>query len=798
MTLSASANSSLPSTQHFYPLSDTRPITVLEARAFITSSTLATFTIGLFALALVFCYESRAQTGSVSGFVADVETGEPLELVNIVLRSGSGTLRAAVTSRDGLYVISALPPSRYFLKASHIGFAVYAATVEVGPGENISLNISLEPGDASLDEVLIESERIGGAANVTAGQQTVRPADIELVPAPDLSADLVGLLTSLPGVVALGDRGGQLFVRGGEPTQNLVQVDGMMVYQPFHIVGFYSAFPSDLLSRTDIYAGGFGSRFGERISSVIDVTTRSGNNRRFSASATLSPFISGIRIEGPIARNRWSFLASGRESLVDGVASRVIGRDLLFSFGDVFAKVGGSVGASGKLSATILRTHDRGTIAEDRSGAAPEEVRWTNFAAGMRLVAVPSITPVMIDIRISYSELPTELGPVDNPTRSSRIRNLHIGADATFFGESTDVDAGASVRLISLESDLGGLFQNISTDSDTLEHVAVYVEPEFRIGRRLRLRTGFRAQFFDIRFAPFLEPRVRLTWAGGTHRLSAAAGIYHQAIIGLSDRRDAASVFTAWTTSPRQESDVEDVRAGRVPKAFHALLGYSASPVAGMEISVEGYYKRLTNLFISEWTAFPQFTTRLQPATGRSVGADLRAEFRTKGFYGYVTYGLSSTRYEAEQASLIVWYGTETLRFRPPHDRRHQVNALGSTSLGALKVSARWEFGSGLPFSQAIGFDGFAVVDDIVSADLLPASRRVIYERPFRGVLPAYHRLDLSVHRTFETRRADFTVQASLINLYDRRNIFYLDVFTLRRVDQLPIIPSVGVKIDIK
>ncbi len=764
----------------------------------MTTSTLSATRVILVALVLLLCRESRGQTGSVSGFITDAQTGEPLELVNVVLRSGSGTLRAAVTSRDGLYVITGLPPSDYFVKASHIGFRVFAGVVEVKSGDNVNLNIALEPGDASLEEVLIESERVGGATNVTAGQQTVRPADIDLVPAPGLSADLVGLLTSLPGVVALGDRGGQLFVRGGEPTQNLVQVDGMMVYQPFHIVGFYSAFPSDLLSRTDIYAGGFGARFGERISSVIDVTTRAGNNRRFNASATLSPFVSGFRIEGPIARDRWSFLASARESLVDGVASRVIGRELPFSFGDVFAKVSGPVGASGRLSATVLRTHDRGTIAEDKGGTVPEEIRWTNFAAGLRLVAVPAITPVMLDMRISYSELPTELGPVEAPTRSSRIQNLQLAVDVTFFGKTTDVDAGASVRLVRLNSDLGGSFQNVSTSSDTLEHVGVYLEPEFRIGRRLRLRTGLRAQFFDIRFAPFMEPRVRLVWTAGVHKVSAAAGIYHQAIVGLSDRRDAASIFTAWTSSPRPLSDSEDVRAGRAPRAFHAILGYSASLFDELEISVEGYYKHLSNLFIGEWTAFPRFTTRLQPATGRSFGTDLRAEFRKGSLYGYITYGLSSTRYAAEQSSLILWYGTETLRFRPPHDRRQQINALASTSLGPFEISARWEFGSGLPFSRVIGFDGFALVNDVASAEQLPASRRVIYERPFRGVLPTYHRLDLSVQRTMRTSRADFTLQASVINLYDRQNIFYLDVFTLRRVDQLPIIPSFGVKIDIK
>ena len=110
-------------------------------------------------------------------------------------------------------------------------------------------------------------------------------------------------------------------------------------------------------------------------------------------------------------------------------------------------------------------------------------------------------------------------------------------------------------------------------------------------------------------------------------------------------------------------------------------------------------------------------------------------------------------------------------------------------------MSARWDFGSGLPFSRAIGFDGFLLVDDIEKAVDAPATRRVIYERPFNALLPKYHRLDLSVERAFSVGAVDVTLLASAINTYGRRNIFYLDIFTLNRVDQLPFVPSLGIKV---
>ena len=136
------------------------------------------------------------------------------------------------------------------------------------------------------------------------------------------------------------------------------------------------------------------------------------------------------------------------------------------------------------------------------------------------------------------------------------------------------------------------------------------------------------------------------------------------------------------------------------------------------------------------------------------------------------------------------------MSFRPPHDRRHQLNALVSTTFRSVDLSVRWEYGSGLPFTQAFGFDGFALIDDVVDVSEIENSRRVIYERPFNGLLPAYHRRDVSVARTFSVGSVEVTLQGSLINAYDRNNLFYLDVFTLRRVDQLPLIPSLGLSVD--
>ena len=277
-----------------------------------------------------------------------------------------------------------------------------------------------------MDEVVVEADRVRQPAAITAGLQSVSPQDIELIPAPDVSADLVNYITALPGVVSTGDRGGKLFVRGGEPTQNLVQLDGMLLYQPFHIIGFYSAFPADIVRNADIYAGGFGARFGGRLSSVVDISTRNGNKRRVKAAATVAPFVSSARIEGPIVRDRVSVMLSARQSVIDQGASKLIDQNLPFRFGDQFGKLHATLSSTSQVAITGIHTTDRGVVGLNEGSAdiesdTTQQVNWENLAVGTRFIVLPSSMPVFAEILLSVSQLDQTFGPREDPLRSSTI-----------------------------------------------------------------------------------------------------------------------------------------------------------------------------------------------------------------------------------------------------------------------------------------------------------------------------------------------------------------------------------------
>lgn len=756
---------------------------------FVTRSTLVL-------LVLAGCFSplemATAQTATLRGFVTSDDDGQPLPGVNVVLTAPAREPRGVATDSDGFYSISQLPPDTYVLTASFVGFQTYVDTLALESGI-INLNIALAVSTAELDEVVVETERdAAGVAGITAGLQTVRSADIELVPMPDVSADLANYLTAMPGVISQGDRGGQYFIRGGEPTQNLVLLDGIPVYQPFHFVGFFSAFPSEIINTADVYAGGFGGQFGGRLSSVIDIATRTGNKEGFAGAASVAPFVAAARVEGPLVPDKVSVLGSIRQSMIQQGAARLVDAPLPFTFGDRFGKLHANLSSSARLSATVIHTSDRGQLGlnpleEENDNPQSDEVTQENLAYGGRLIFLPADINLFAEVLLSRSQVESTIGAPHDPARSSNTSRTGLNVNVTQYFGNLDLKWGLALHTTKLDTDLQGLFQSLEERTEFVTEASGYVSPSYQWRNGLRLEPSLRIQSFPSKGRSYLEPRVRVTWDFGIQRLSAAAGVYHQEIVGLNDRRDVGDVFTAWSSSLR----------GFVPVARHVILGWRAAPWRWLNLSLEGYYKQLEDLVIPEWTAFPRFTTRLHSARGEARGIDARLEMVEGPFYAAASYGLSQVDYYAEIPALQFLYGEDETKYSPPHDRRHQLSVLSSLQAWGFELSVRWQFGSGLPYNQSLGFDRFILLDSLENVLENPGMERVLYRRPYTGRLPTYHRLDVSLERDIElSRGVSLTLQAGAINAYDRLNFFYLDLFTLRRVDQLPLIPVFGLKLE--
>ncbi len=730
---------------------------------------------------------AKGQSVAVQGMITDDASGQPLVGANIVLQqiSEQEEQRGSAADRNGFYGMSGLEAGRYIFRVSHVGYVTYTDTLALEAGSRVTVNVAMVQDDELLDEVHVAPT--GGVIRRDGGEQRVRAIDIERVPTPAGVGDLASYLQALPGVVSTGDRGGQLFIRGGTPSQNLVLIDGSVIYQPFHIVGFYSVFPEELVSGVDFYAGGFGSRYNSRISSVLDVQMRNGNRNQNRGSASISPFVGELYLEGPIRSGTSSWIASGRRSIIEQTSPWFLEEQQPLRFESQFLKVSHKGRDNSNCSAMVMRTFDRGRLDFE----SDDVFSWSNFVLGGRCIALPEMSTSFFEMNMGVSNMSNSAGHREDPELTSGITRFNMDINITEYVGKIRLEYGGYTHMKWFNYNMRELFQTPRSDSDVLFGAGLHLEATLPVGERIRIRSGILFSVYLSTYKPSFEPRLRFTWqpfGRDKEELAAAVGLYRQALVGVSDMRDASSVFVAWMPSPIGDSQME---------ARHALLGWRQTLGAGFQLSVEGYYKRLRNLPVTVWSTLTRFNTNLALADGHVYGSDVRLEYNRGIFYGFTGYGYTWTKYESAQDHFNTWFGEPVQRYHPPHDRRHQINTIFSVAIGQYKANLRWQFGTGLPFTRPMGFDEL-----IRFGDGLPNIRRgygnprVILEKPYGGRLPTYHRLDASLERTFHFPVVQLGLQVGAINLYDQTNLFYYDVYTQRRIDQLPIAPYFSLKME--
>lgn len=715
--------------------------------------------------------------------VTSTEDGRTLQGASVILATPAGdTLRAGATNSDGYLEFSGIPPGRYRLDISYIGFETWRDTLALQAAERRTYSATLAVQEATLEEVRVEAER--GAARRQAGLQTVGTADLSRIPTPGPSGDLASYLQTLPGVVSVGDRGGQLYIRGGTPSQNLVLVDNLPIVQPFHISSLYSAFPQEIVRNVDVYAGGFSAEYMGAISSAIDVSLRRGNMKRFVGSASASPFLASARVEGPLVRGQQSFLVVARHSIIEDTAGPLFGRDVPLRFHDLTGRY--SLQSEGvSCNVTGMYTSDRGRINADRNTM----LSWSNTTVGGRCFMFGEGIGHTFDLSGGYTRFENAAGTADSPERTSNLQEVYLGFDSERNVLGTEVNFGLRWTVATYEAHLDEKFVDLNFFRHHEGALQGYASFDWAPSAHLTVTPSFGTHVTGRRFRyPTYEPRLRLSYRpDGTDRqeISLAAGKYNQVAAGITDERDAGTVFTVWKLAGRSDAP---------PQALHGILGYRQRIGSTLEASVEGYVKDLANIPVPKWTPEARFNTQTTPADGLAYGADVRAELETRAFYFFLGYGWSKITYEAATEDLGAWIDGELFSYSPPQDRRHQVNAVISYQIAGFTMNASWEFGTGRPYTKVYGFD---LTLDL--PDQHPTSSSgtalTLFHRPYGARMPTYHRLDVAIDRSFDLLpRLSLETKIGAMNLYDRSNIFYYDINTFQRVDQTPFLPYASLR----
>ncbi len=729
-----------------------------------------------------------AQQASIQGLISDYSTGEPLNGANVVLESQDdpADLLGVSTGSDGFYRLGNISPGTWFLRISYIGYAVYQDTLTFRSGENITINRALQEDDAMLDELVVT--RIVGATRRIEGAQRITPLEIRRVPGP-AAGDLATYLQTLPGVVSLGDRGGQVFIRGGSPSENMVLVDGALIYQPSHIVGFFSPFPENLVAGADFYASGFSPKYTGRISSVLDIQMRHGDRFNTYASGAISPFAAEIFAEGPLIKGTSSWVFSVRNSHIQSTSKWYPIEEQPLQFESQFLK-GSFVQEGTRCSVMAMHSYDRGRIDFEMD----ESIEWRNLLFGGRCTILPEHSGTLVTTNANISRFSNSAGTTRPYGFKSSIMRLNFDLDLRQYHGNIRFDYGTYTRLKFLDYNLGELFAGFSSLSTSQFLMGAHAQASIPVFDRLALLPGMGISYNGI-FGIGFEPRFRFTWqpfGRDSEELSGSLGLYLQPITGINDIRDASSVFVAWMSSPIDNAQM---------RSLHATFGWQQTFSNGFTWSMEAYHKQMDHIATPTWNLIAEFTTDLALATGKVYGSDVRIEYTGGRFYGLIGYGYSWTLYESAQDHFNVWFDEPVQSFHPPHDRRHQVNVLSSLDFGEYTLGVRWQLGSGMPFTRPMGFDDLLDFRErLPDVNLDRGTRRVLVDKPFEGRMPIVHRMDVSVERGFQISESgsNINIQMGAINVYNQSNIFYYDLFTNRRIDQLTFAPYLTLKLEYK
>lgn len=733
-----------------------------------------------------------AQTGDIRGFVYEEETSEPIVFTSVQLE---GTSFGSTTDNNGFYSINRIPLGTYTLKCSYMGYEEYTATVEVKE-QILNHKIILKKASINLDIVEIVAEKEEKKTEIQASAIKLTAKQINQLPSIGGTPDLAQYLQILPGITSTGDQGGQLYIRGGAPIQTRILMDGLTIYNPYHSIGFFSVFDTDLIRNVDVITGGFNASYGGRISAVVDVTMKDGNKKEMQGKITGSPFLAKLNLEGPIKKEKpghssIAYLFSVKKSFLDRTSKSlyeyVDEKGLPYNFTDFFGKINFS--SYGGSKGSIFGYSNSDNVNFDLA-----DFNWVSYGGGANFVVVPNQAKVILGGNMAYSTYDTELTVDGGKPSKSSIGGFNIGLNFSYFLKNGSIKYGFDVGGYNTSlSFFNALNLNIEEFQNSTE-IGFYFVDKLELGR-LILEPSVRADYYSSLSAVQLQPRLGIKYNLTENlRVKLAGGKYAQNFLSTKSDRDVVNLFNGYLSAP--EGSIEDYDGNEAKTnlqiAWHGVAGLEMDINKNLTANIEGYYKDFTQILdFNRNKLFPSDPTFIVE-DGDAYGMDFWCKYQGKNIYIWGAYSLGYvTRNNGEQV------------YAPHYDRRHNLNALVTYVFGKKKsweASVRWNLGTGFPFTKTQGFYEQLDFGNGIQTNINNQNGQlgILYEQDLdNGRLPSYHRLDMGLTKKFQfTRKISAELNLSVTNAYDRENIFYFDRISYKRVNQLPVLPSLSFSVN--
>jgi hypothetical protein len=741
-----------------------------------------------FSFIIFLSISSFAQTASVRGFINDQETGEPVLFCNVIIE---GKTIGASTDVNGFFNISDVPIGSQTLLVTYIGYDTLRTNITLKKNQILTTKLELKQSAVKINNVTISADKQEQKTEVKVSVTKITPKDIKLIPTIGGEPDLAQYLQVLPGVVFTGDQGGQLYIRGGSAIQNKVLLDGMIVYNPFHSIGLFSVFDTDIIRTADIYTGGFGAQYGGRISSIMDIKTRDGNKKRYGGKFSATSFGSKLLLEGPLIKKggNASFIVSAKTSYLDKSSqlfyTYIDTAGLPYNFTDLYGKISVS-GINGSKWNVFGFNYVDNVSYKDVSSLG-----WKSNGVGSNFVLVPEGSSALIEGNFAYSSYLIGIDEALSAPRSSGIDGFNLGLNFTYFNGENELKYGLEVLGYQTDFDFTNASGLQISQQENSTELSGFINYKIK-GEKLIVEPGVRIYKYNSIAATF-EPRLGAKFlASDRLRFKLAAGKYSQNLVSTNSDRDVVNLFYGFLSAPE---DIPDEFLGKeitngLQKANHLIVGLEYDFSDRVDFNLEGYVKefsQLTNINKDKISINdPDFIVE----KGLAQGVDLVLKYSDPKFYFWAVYSLGYiTRTDENQT------------YRPHFDRRHNVNLVATYKFGfdnSWSFDARWNFGTGFPFTQTQGFYPLIDFDNGISTQYDEESGElgILYAELNQGRLPYYHRLDVALKKEYKlSKNSTFNWNVGITNAYNRENIFYFNRIEYKRVNQLPFMPSAGISL---
>ncbi|MEO9803504.1 MAG: TonB-dependent receptor [Reichenbachiella sp.] len=738
---------------------------------------------------------------TIKGYLRDADSGEALigsTAMNLE------TLAGTISNYYGFYSLT-LPAGPITLKYSYVGYEAQVKQLNVQKDTTISVDLSI----ATLNEIIINADKEVPIQETTAmGTFTVTSKEIKSRPAIGGEVDVVKALHLLPGVQSGSEGSSGLYIRGGGPDQNLILLDGVPIYNVNHLFGFMSVFNADAINKVDLIKGAYPARYGGRLSSVVDISMKEGNNQEFHGEGSVGLIATKLLLEGPIIKGKTSYAISGRRTYLDVFAkpffkdksstdpqtgnTTTTGSSVGYYFYDVTGKINHKFSDRDRVFFSIYHGKDKGSSGEKitEENSQTDYYRFNDDAKGLHWGSTISLfrwnhvfaPKLFANTSISYSRydffsedenfLELNFGDdrrttYENFTTTSGIEDWTARIDFDFFPNPnhnmkfgiSGIKHTFSPNTVALNEDKKKDVTINTNNIETKEYFA-YLEDDIKWSEKIRSNIGVHVSGYEVndKFYHSIQPRISLRYLLNTNNSVKASYTHMAQYLHMLTNAGVGLPTDFWVPATEQ---IPPQRADQF-----SLGWFHSNASTNLEFSAEAYYKQMNGMIAyKEGAGFldlsEHWENKVEIGEGSSYGIELyvkKSFGRTDGWIGYTL-----SRSDRFFPNL-----NEGKTFPFKYDRRHDISAVLNHKISDnITLNANWVFGSGttITLPESIYYTN----DSYFAGQVFEYTSRNGYRmRP-------YHRLDLSVSFTKEKKWGERQWVIGIYNVYSRRNPYFVE-----------------------